>query len=99
MDADVSVVESGGKTDFQYGAEKSMQFRPAHVDRVLHDGDKVRLGGAVLVAHLTGGQPGNHDVDLDEVEGGRTLHVVIVGSPNVNRRYRLVHNRAYPQIA
>jgi len=55
MDADVSVVESGGKTDFQYGTEKSMQFPRAHVDRVLHDGDKVRLGGAVLVAHLTAG--------------------------------------------
>jgi metallo-beta-lactamase class B len=100
MDADVSVAESGGKTDFQYGTEKSMQFEPAHVDRVLHDGDKVRLGGAVLVAHLTGGHTrGTTTWTMDEVEGGRTLHVVIVGSPNVNSGYKLVGNRAYPHIA
>lgn len=27
------------------------------------------------------------------------LHVVIVGSPNVNPGYKLVNNKAYPQIA
>ncbi len=27
------------------------------------------------------------------------LHVVIVGSPNVNEGYKLVGNKAYPQIA
>ena len=33
------------------------------------------------------------------VEAGRTLHVVIVGSPNVNPGYKLVGNKTYPQIA
>ena len=28
-----------------------------------------------------------------------TLHVVIVGSPNVNPGYKLVNNKTYPQIA
>src|SRR4051812_28652152 len=55
MDADVSVVESGGKTDFQYGDATSWLYRPTKVDRVLHDGDHVTLGDAVLVAHLTPG--------------------------------------------
>jgi len=32
-------------------------------------------------------------------EGGKTYDVVIVGSPNVNPGYKLVHNQAYPQIA
>ena len=32
-------------------------------------------------------------------ENGRTLHVVIVGSPNVNPGYKLVNNTTYPQIA
>jgi metallo-beta-lactamase class B len=36
---------------------------------------------------------------MDEIEGGRTLHVVIVGSPNVNPGYKLVGNKTYPQIA
>lgn len=100
MGPDVSVVESGGKSDFQYGADTSMQFPPAHVDRVLHDGDTVSLGGTVLTAHLTGGHTkGTTTWTLDEREGHRMLHVVIVGSPNVNPGYKLVANRAYPAIA
>jgi len=100
MDADVPVVESGGKTDFQYGAQEAMHFPATKVDRVLHDGDTVRLGGTVLTAHKTAGHTkGTTTWTLDEVEGGRTLHVVIVGSPNVNPGYKLVGNPAYPRIA
>jgi metallo-beta-lactamase class B len=55
MDADVSVVESGGKTDFQYGNDPTSLYKPTKVDRVLRDGDEVKLGGTVLVAHLTPG--------------------------------------------
>ncbi len=100
MDADVPVVESGGKADFQYGADMFMRYPPAHVDRVLHDGDTVRLGGTVLTAHLTAGHTkGTTTWTMDETEGGRALHVVIVGSPNVNDGYKLVNNSAYPQIA
>jgi metallo-beta-lactamase class B len=100
MDADVPVVESGGKEDYQYGAQPEMRFPPVKVDRVLHDGDKVKLGGAVLTAHLTAGHTkGTTTWTMDEVEGGKTLHVVIVGSPNVNPGYKLVDNKAYPQIA
>lgn len=100
MDADVPVVESGGKKDFQYGAEKDMLFPPTHVDRVLHDGDTVRLGDAVLTAHLTAGHTrGTTTWTMDETEAGRVLHVVIVGSPNVNSGYKLVGNKVYPRIA
>jgi len=100
MDADVPVVESGGKADFHYGADKTMQFPATKVDRVLHDGDTVRLGGTVLTAHLTAGHTrGTTTWTLDETEAGRTQHVVIVGSPNVNPGYKLVGNVAYPQIA
>ncbi len=100
MAGDVPVVESGGREDFQYGADASMRYPPAHVDRVLHDGDGVSLGGAVLTAHLTAGHTrGTTTWTMNEVENGRVLHVVIVGSPNVNPGYKLVGNRAYPQIA
>jgi len=100
MDADVPVVESGGKEDFQYGGRPEMRFPPVKVDRVLHDGDTVKLGDAVLTAHLTAGHTrGTTTWTLDETEADRTLHVVIVGSPNVNSGYKLVDNKAYPQIA
>ena len=72
----------------------------AHVDRVLHDGDTVELGGAKLVAHLTPGHTkGCTTWTLQVSEGGRTLNAVIVGSPNVNPGYILVGNKTYPSIA
>ncbi len=98
MDADVSVVESGGKTDFAYG--NTAVYRPAKVDRVLHDGDEVKLGGTVLVAHLTPGHTkGCTTWTMAVTDRGKIYDVVIVGSPNVNPGYKLVDNAAYPQIA
>jgi metallo-beta-lactamase class B len=98
MDRDVPVVESGGKADFNYGS--SSTYTPVKVDRVLHDGDKVELGGTVLVAHLTPGHTkGCTTWTMKVTDAARTYNVVIIGSPNVNAGYRLVHNTAYPQIA
>jgi metallo-beta-lactamase class B len=100
MAPDVPVVESGGRKDFAYGTQAGMRYPAAHVDRVLHDGDTVALGGTVLTAHLTPGHTkGTTTWTLEEPGDGRMLHVVIVGSPNVNPGYKLVHNAAYPQIA
>ena len=100
MDADVPVVESGGTADFQYGDDPAMRYPPTKVDRVLHDGDTVRLGDAVLVAHLTPGHTkGCTTWTLGVREAARTLNAVIICSPNVNAGYRLVGNAKYPTIA
>ena len=100
MDADVPVVQSGGKADFQYGNRREFLYPPAKVDRILHDGDKVTLGGTTLVAHLTPGHTkGCTTWAMQVTDAGKTYNVVIVGSPNVNPGYKLVHNRAYPRIA
>jgi metallo-beta-lactamase class B len=100
MGADVPVVESGGKADFQYGTNPDSLYRPTKVDRVLHDGDEVKLGDSVLVAHLTPGHTkGCTTWTMNVTDGVKTYNVVIVGSPNVNPGYKLVGNQAYPQIA
>ena len=100
MDADVPVVESGGKTDFQYGNVASSLYLPTKVDRVLHDGDEVKLDRTVLVAHLTPGHTkGCTTWTMKLEDGGKTYNVVIIGSPNVNPGYKLVNNTGYPQIA
>jgi len=100
MDSDVPVVESGGKTDFQYGSEPESHFPPTKVDRVLHDGDEVKLNGVVLVAHKTPGHTkGCTTWTMKVREDNKTYNVVIVGSPNVNTGYKLVDNAAYPTIA
>jgi metallo-beta-lactamase class B len=100
MDADVPVVESGGKADFQYGNDPATLYTPTRVDRVLHDGDEVKLGDAVLVAHLTPGHTkGCTTWTLNVRDGQKTYSVVIIGSPNVNPGYKLVDNPSYPTIA
>jgi metallo-beta-lactamase class B len=100
MDADVPVIESGGRDDFALGKDPQYRFARAHVDRVLHDGDTVELDGTVLTAHKTAGHTrGTTTWTMELNEAGKTLHVVIVGSPNVLDSYKLVGNRAYPQIA
>ena len=100
MDGDVPLVASGGRSDFALGRQKQYWFPSVHPDRILHDGDTVSLGGTVLTAHKTAGHTaGCTTWTMDVTEAGRTLHVVIVGSPNVLSSYKLVNNKAYPQIA
>jgi len=95
MDGDVAVVESGGATDFAYA--KTSTYPAAKVDRVLHDGDQVKIGGAVLTAHKTPGHTrGCTTWTLQVKEGGRRLNVVIVGSWNVNPGFRLVDRPGQP---
>ena len=101
MDADVPVVESGGAKDFAYPDDR---YPAAKVDRVLHDGDEVRLGGAVLVAHKTPGHTrGCTTWTMQAPQGGAMRNVVIVGSWNVNDSFRLVDRpgkpASYPGIA
>src|SRR5579862_6409185 len=100
MDADAPEVEVGGKGNFQYGDQASALYKPTKVDRVLHDGEEVQLGGVVLTAHLTPGHTkGCTTWTMKATEGGKSYNVVIVGSPNVNAGYKLVGNTLYPQIA
>lgn len=102
MDADVPLIEDGGHSDFAYGGHQLMP--PTHVDRVLHDGDEVRLGGSVLVAHKTAGHTrGCTTWTMRVQDDGKTRDVVIVGGWSVLSEYRLVATAkqpaSYPGIA
>jgi metallo-beta-lactamase class B len=101
MDGDVPVVESGGKKDFAYPNDP---YPPAKVDRVLHDGDEVRIGDVVLLAHKTPGHTrGCTTWTMRAKNSGQLRNVVIVGSWNVNPGFRLVDKPdrpgSYPGIA
>ena len=109
MEGDVDVVESGGQTDFAFGGkDKTMQFPPSHVDRILHDGDKVTLGGTTLTAHRTPGHTRGcttwtMQAHVPGEPAGTLRNVVIVGSWNLLPSYRLTqtrtHSPSYPGIA
>jgi metallo-beta-lactamase class B len=49
MDADVAVTEDGGKSDFFCGDSSGSVYHATKVDRVLHDGDEVTVGGCSRV--------------------------------------------------
>jgi metallo-beta-lactamase class B len=71
--------------------------KPHPIDRVLHDGDSVTLGGTTLVAHLTPGHTrGCTTWTMKASEGGRSYDVVIIGSLGTNPGFKLVNNPDIP---
>ena len=79
------------------------QMKPAGkahpIDKVLHDGDQVTLGGNTLVAHLTPGHtPGDTTWTMKAQDGAKSYDVLIIGSLGVNPGMKLVNNPTNPQI-
>jgi metallo-beta-lactamase class B len=74
--------------------------KPHPIDKVLKDGEEVKLGGATLVAHLTPGHTKGCTTWTTKVqEEGKSYNVLILCSVGVNPGTVLVNNRDYPQIA
>lgn len=97
MAEDAPYFESGGHHDVLFG-DRNL-FPPVKVDRILQDGDTVKLGGVILTAHLTPGHtPGNTTWTMDTKDRGKTYHVVFFGIvtpfPNTNLR----GNPNYPNM-
>jgi metallo-beta-lactamase class B len=76
----------------------SGKARPQY--KVIHDGEKVTLGGTTLVAHLTPGHTRGCTTWTASIpEDGRSYDIVIIGSVGVNAGTRLINNPQVPQIA
>jgi len=80
-------------------AMKAPSGKPHPIDRVLKNGEQVRLGGATLTAHLTPGHTrGCTTWETTAQEGGRSYNVVIACG-GLQEDARLVNNKNYPEIA
>lgn len=74
--------------------------KPHPIDKVLKDGEEVKLGGMTLKALLTPGHTkGCTTWTFNVADGGRSYNVVIIGSVGVNPGFILVNNKENPQIA
>jgi metallo-beta-lactamase class B len=107
MDGDVSVAESGGRTDFLSPSPNIPLYPPVHVDRVLHDGDTVSLGGVTLTAHKTAGHTRGCTTwtmrsHLPGEPAEKMRNIVIVGGTGFWSEYHFVatpgHPVSYPGI-
>jgi metallo-beta-lactamase class B len=108
MDGDVSVVETGARTDFLSPSPNILTYAPVHVDRVLHDGDTVILGDVTLTAHKTAGHTRGCTTwtmrsHLPGDPVGTMRNIVIVGGVGFWSEYHFVatpgHPVSYPGIA
>lgn len=85
---DVALLARGGRDDPQFGDRYS--FAPVIVDRPLHDGDTISLGGVKIVARATPGHTAGCTTYTMKVrDHGRDYDAVFVGSPSVPSEYRL----------
>ena len=100
MDGDVSLIETGGRTDYLFGDQERYRFEPVKVDRALKDGDTVTLGGLTLTARKTPGHTPGSTTWLTTVEdGGRPHTVVFAASTGINPGTRFFDRPSYPGIA
>ncbi|MFC5863284.1 subclass B3 metallo-beta-lactamase [Acidicapsa dinghuensis] len=101
MDGDVSVIETGARTDFLSPSPNIVRYGPVHVDRVLHDGDTVSLGGVTLIAHKTAGHTRGCTTwtmrsHLPGEPAGTMRNIVIVGGVGFWSEYHFVATSAHP---
>jgi metallo-beta-lactamase class B len=95
---DAPVIESGGQHEWAYGS--AFSWVPCPVDDLVKDGDRVLLGGSILVARLTPGHTRGAITWTTTVEEeGTSLAVVFYPSGNVPPAARLVKNPDYPRVA
>jgi metallo-beta-lactamase class B len=94
--ADAVVLESGGRVSFE--GWKDSGFPAVKVERMIADGETLKLGDIGLTAVLTPGHTkGCTTWTMPVIESGQTHHVVFYCSTSVPG-YRLIHNPKYPQI-
>jgi len=98
-EAEVTLFESGGKTDFRFGEDQTAWFQPVHVDETLRDAQKVGLGGMELTVHLHPGHTkGAASYEFIVPEDGHDYRVLIANLPSINPGVTLLRNEKYPTI-
>jgi len=95
---DAMIMESGGtKGFFPFSQYK---YRPVTVDKIIVDGEWIKLGGFGMQAHmLPGHTEGNTAWTFTVEDGGRNYDVLIAPSMSVNPGVKLVGNKEWPGVA
>ena len=96
--ADEDVLESGGKTDYELG-KYGVSFKPVKPDRLLHDGDIVKLGDMqITMLHHPGHTKGSCSYLFTVKDSDRSYRVLIANMPSIITDKRFADITAYPTI-
>lgn len=97
MREDAALMERGGKGDFHYGDE--FTYPPVKVDRILRDGDTIKLGDVLLTAyHTPGHTKGATTWVANLVIDGKPYIAAFPDGAGFNPGYRLAEEPSYPGI-
>jgi len=98
-EGDSAVVADGGRSDYALGGNTS-NYAPLKVDRVLHNGDTIRLGGMQLVMlHHPGHTKGSCSFLFDVKDKERSYRILIANMPTIITDKSFSGIPAYPSIA
>ncbi|MDA9421449.1 beta-lactamase [Bradyrhizobium sp. CCBAU 53380] len=97
MKDDVAAMESGDKDDFKYAND--FAYEGVKVDRVLRDGDQIRMGDVLLTAYHTPGHTrGATTWIANLVVDGKAYVVAFPDGAGFNPGYRVAKDPSYPGI-
>ena len=93
---DAALLERGGRGDFAWGDD--LPYPQVKVDRVVRNGEEVKLGRTVLTARITPGHTkGCTTWQMPIIDGGRRYEALFLCGTTAPG-YRLTDNREYPDI-
>lgn len=97
MKDDVAAMESGDSNDFKYAND--FVYPAVKVDRILRDGDQIKMGDVMLTAYHTPGHTrGATTWVMNLVVDGKAYLVVFPDGSGFNPGYRIAKNPSYPGI-
>ena len=97
--ADAQVAKDGGSSDYAFGANGST-FAPVRPNRLLHDGDTIKLGNMQLVLlHHPGHTKGSCSYLFTVKDEQRTYKVLIANMPTIVTDKSFAELTSYTQIA
>lgn len=95
---DARVLEDGGISDPHFGGEES--FQPIDVDKIIRDGEIIRLGHLELrVHHHPGHTEGSSSYSFVVSENDRNYNVLIANMGTINPGKQLTVDPTYPGVA
>lgn len=98
-EGDATVVADGGLSDYDLKGD-IRTFRPVKADRILHNGDSIKLGNMKLtILHHPGHTKGSCSYLFDVKDNKRNYRVLIANMPTIVTDKKFTDIPSYPNIA